>query len=122
MGRRDQCHAFQCLDSALCLTGLGGFGLEAAHEVFHMCPLGLLFLKGLLLLCQLFSALNFKGAVVAAVGCECALVQMDNLVAYCVDKVAIVGNQPQCAGIGLQPLLQPQAGVQVQVVGGFVQQ
>ena len=39
-----------------------------------------------------------------------------------VDEVAVVGNHQQGTGVLLQPLLQPQGRVQVQVIGRLVQQ
>jgi hypothetical protein len=39
-----------------------------------------------------------------------------------VHEVPIVRDKQQCTRIAGQPVLQPQAGIQIQVVGGFVQQ
>lgn len=47
---------------------------------------------------------------------------MDNFIHYRVKKVAIVGDQNQGARIALQPFFQPDNGIQIEVVGRFVEQ
>ena len=50
------------------------------------------------------------------------MLQAENAVGHAVEKFAVVGNDQQRAGIRQQPALQPQHGVEVEMVGGFVQQ
>ena len=39
-----------------------------------------------------------------------------------VEEVAVMGDQQQRPGIGLEPLLEPDHRVQIQMVGGLVEQ
>jgi len=39
-----------------------------------------------------------------------------------VEEVAIMGDEQQCTRVGTQPVLQPQHRVEVEVVGGLVEQ
>ncbi len=112
----------QCLDPALRLACLGCLGLEAADEAFHVRTLRLLFLVGLLLLRQTLGAGAFERRVAAAIEGQLALLQMDDVVDHRVEKVAVVGDQQQRAGIALEPVLEPEDRIQVEVVGRLVQQ
>ena len=67
-------------------------------------------------------ALALKRAVVAGVLEQSLLFDMDNFIHYRVKKVAIVGDQNQGARIALQPFFQPDNGIQIEVVGRFVEQ
>ncbi|MNQ40609.1 hypothetical protein D3C85_542680 [compost metagenome] len=71
---------------------------------------------------QLRGALAFKGRIVARIALELALVDVDDDVDHAVQEVAVVRDDDQRAGIALEPILQPDDRVQVQVVGGLVQQ
>ncbi len=122
MRGRQLFHAFQRLDPALCLTGLGGLGLEARDVLFHVRTLRLLLLVGLLLLGQTFGTSPLEGAVAAAIESDPALLDMGDVIDHGIQKIAVVGNQQQGAGVTLEPVFKPQNGVEVQVVGRFVEQ
>ena len=47
---------------------------------------------------------------------------MHDHVDHAVEKIAVMRNDDQRAGIALEPVFQPDDGVQIQVVGRFVQQ
>ncbi len=115
-------HSLKGFQSTLSLFGFTGFGAETTHKVFHMSALGLLFLKGLLLLGQPFGALALKGAVIAPVTVQLVIFKMHHHITAGIDEIPVVGDQHQCAFIAAQPLLQPQAGIEVEVVCGFVEQ
>ncbi len=122
MSRRNQLHTLQHLDTALRLLGLGRFGAETVDVALQMRHTLLLTLIHRLLLRQARGALNFKRAVVAGVLEQSLLFDMDNFIHYRVKKVAIVGDQNQGARIALQPFFQPDNGIQIEVVGRFVEQ
>ncbi|MNZ89409.1 hypothetical protein D3C78_1083330 [compost metagenome] len=115
-------HPLQGLDPALGLTGLGGLGLEAGDVAFHVRTLRLLLLVGLLLLGQTFGTGALEGAVATAVQGDLALIDVGHVVDHGIEEVPVVGNQHQGAGITLEPLFEPDDGVEVQVVGRFVEQ
>ena len=112
----------QPLHPALRLAGLAGLGLEAVDELLQVRALGLLLLVRDLLLAQVLGALALEGGVVAHVQPGLAVVEMQGVRAHPVEELAVVADQQQGAGILEQPLLQPQHRVQVEVVGGFVEQ
>ncbi|CGX35718.1 Uncharacterised protein [Salmonella enterica subsp. enterica serovar Typhi] len=122
MSRRNQLHTLQHLDTALRLLGLGGLGAETVDVALQMRHTLLLTLIHRLLLRQARGALNFKRAVVTGVLEQSLLFDMDNFIHYRVKKIAIVGDQNQGAWIALQPFFQPDNGIQIEVVGRFVEQ
>ncbi|MNS66209.1 hypothetical protein D3C72_994110 [compost metagenome] len=87
-----------------------------------MRTLGLLFLVGLLLLRQALGPGALEGGVAAFVQVQLALLDVQHMVDHGIEEVAVVGDQQQRAGVALEPVLQPQDSVQVQVVGGLVEQ
>ena len=122
MCRRQFLETLQRLDPALRLARLGGLGLEAGDEAFHVRTLRLLFLVGLLLLSQPLGAGPLESGIAAAVEGQLAVFQMHHVVHHRIEEVAVVGDQHQSAGITLEPLFQPEDGVQVEVVGRLVEQ
>ena len=63
-----------------------------------------------------------KSGVIALVEIQFALFQFQHTVADRFQKIPIVGHQQQGRFLVAKPVLQPFDGVQIQVVGGFVQQ
>ena len=122
LGRHQLSHPFQCLQAALGLFGFTGLVTEAVHKRLHVRPLSLLALIGHLLLGHTLGASVFKGAVVTLVEVEFQVFHMDDFVHYGIDKVTVVADQHQCTLIGFNPTLQPVHGIQIQVVGGFIEQ
>ena len=112
-------HGFQ---PALGLTGLGGLVAEAVHIGLHVGHLPLLLLVHGLLLGQLLGALQLEVGVAAGVFVELAVLDVDDAVDDRIEEVAVVRNQHQRALIALEPLLQPDDGIQIQVVGRFIEQ
>ena len=122
MRRGEGLHAFQFLEAALGLLGLGGLVAEAAHEVIDFGYAALLLLEAGLLVGQALGAQALEVGVVALVGLQLLVLDLQDAPAGGVDEVAVVGNHQQGTGVLLQPLLQPQGRVQVQVIGRLVQQ
>ena len=120
--RLGACQLGQALHAALGLARLAGLGLEAVDELLQVGALGLLLLVRDLLLAQVLGALSLEGGVVADVEPGPAVVQVQGMGAHPVEELAVVRDQQQGAGVLEQPLLQPQHRVQVEVVGGFVEQ
>ncbi len=122
MGRSDFLHPLNRLQAALGLPGFIGLGAKTAHIGFHMRNLLLLLFEGRVLLSELLRPLVLIGGIVTHVQVQFGVFQGHNAVDHIVQKVPVVRDDDQCARIALQPLLQPQGRVQVQVVGGLVQQ
>jgi len=120
--RRQLLHFFQRLDAALGLLRLAGLGLEAGDEALQVRDLQLLFLKPGLLQFQLLRAQDFKGRVIAAVAGQLHLVDVQHDVADRIQEFAIMRNHDQGAGIAPQPVLQPDDGIQIKMVGRLVEQ
>ena len=119
--RRNFFHAVQSLDTALRLLGFAGLGLEACNELLQMRNLVLLLSKGVLLEFHLLGTHVFKLAVVAAVAHELACVDVQGDVGHRIQKFAVMADDDHRAFVALEPSFQPHQGVQVQVVGRFVE-
>ena len=111
----------QPLHPRLRLLGLAGLGFEAVDEGLQVGAFGLFFQVGDLLQPQMFGALTLKIGVIARIQLRGAIVQMQNVGGHVVEKLAVVRNHQQRAGIALEPFFQPHHGIQVQVVGGLVE-
>ena len=122
MGGQDLLHPLHGFEPALGLTGLGGLVAEAIHIGLHVGHLPLLLLVHGLLLGQVLGPLQFEVGVAAAVFVELAVLDMDDAIHHGIEEVAVVRNEHQRALIALEPLLQPDDGVEIQVVGRFIQQ
>ena len=122
MGRRQLFHAFQGLDPALGLAGLGSLGLEPCDVAFHVRTLRLLLFKGLLLLGQAFGTRAFERGIAATVKGDFLLFDMGDVIDHGVEEIPVVGNQQQGALVTLEEVFQPQDRIEIQVVGRFVEQ
>ena len=87
-----------------------------------MRTLHLFLLERALLLMQLLGALMLETGVVTGIKLRLALVQVQRMRGHAIEEFTIVRNQQQGARIFQQPLLQPQHGIQIQMVGRLVQQ
>jgi len=121
VGRRQGLHALQFLKPALRLLGLGGLVAKSTHKIIDFDNAPLLFLKIGLLVCQSLCSHPFEVRIVTLIGKQLLLLDMQYAFTGRIDKVAVMGDHQQGAGVLLQPLLQPQCGIQVQVIGGFIQ-
>ena len=66
--------------------------------------------------------LHLEVAVVAGVGGEVAVLEVQDAPDHLVQELAVVRDQKQRAAVGAQPALQPQQRIEVQVVGRLIQQ
>ena len=105
--RGNQLHAFQHLDTALRLLGLGGLCAETINIALQMGDFLLLALKQRLLLRQFRRPLALEGGVVASVFVQRLLLDMQDFIDNRVEEIAVMGDQHQRAGVAFQPLLQP---------------
>ncbi len=118
------CDVLQTLD--LFLLGLGagghrGLGAEAVDEFLQVRDLallvlelgGLLFLAGVLLVQVV--------VVVAGVLVEPAAAQFEDARAKRIQEFAIVGNEDQPAGVTREIVLEPEQGLEIEVVGRLVE-
>src|SRR3546814_4165722 len=112
----------QALHPALRLLGLAGLGLETVDEALQVRAFDLFLVVRDLLLAQLLGALALEGGVVADVQLRAAALQVQGVGADVVEELAVVADQQQRARVLEQPLFQPQHRVQVEVVGGLVEQ
>ena len=79
-------------------------------------------LVGRLLLREPGHALRLEAAEVARIGIDAAVVDMQHAPDHGIEEIAVVRDDEQGAGVGLQPALQPEHGVEIEVVGGLVEQ
>jgi hypothetical protein len=96
--------------------------LKRSMNFLQVFAFGLFFLEGDLLQAQMLGPLPLKGGVVARIQLGPLLVQMQGVGTDAVEELAIVRDHQQRAGILEQPLLEPQHRIQVQMVGGLVEQ
>ena len=75
-----------------------------------------------LLLGKARRALALKGAVVAGVLEHGLLFDMNDFIHHRVEEVAVMGDENQSALIALEPLLQPNNRIEIEVVGRFIEQ
>ena len=122
LGQLDLFDLVERLDAALHLRGLGGVGPEAVDEALLLGEHGLLAREGGLLIGLADGALALVEIVVAGVGDDFAGVDLGDLRDDAVHELAIVRGHQQRAGIGLEELLQPDDGFDVEVIGRLVHQ
>src|SRR5216117_1090494 len=103
----DQLHSLDRLDAALHLLRLRRLGAKAVDESLQMRDLTLLLRVRGLLLRERLRALALELRIVAAVNAELARVEMDDRAHDSVQKVAIVCDEEQRAGVVNEPILEP---------------
>ena len=67
-------------------------------------------------------ALHFEIRVVATVALQLLLVDVQDDVHYAVEKVAVVRDDQQRSLVALEPVLHPEDGIEIQVIGRLIQQ
>jgi hypothetical protein len=112
----------QRLQPALRLFRLGGLGAEAGDEGFHVRDHARLFFETCLLGGELGRARVLEGRVVAGVEREFCRLDVRDVGDAAVEEVAVVRHHQQRAAVIRQPLFEPDHGVEVEVVGRFVEQ
>jgi hypothetical protein len=122
VSRCDELHFLERLHAALRLPGLGGLGLEAIDEALQMGDRFLLLLVGALLQRKLLRAKDLELRVVAAVARHPSILQMQRDVAHRVQELAVMRNHDQRAGVAVQPVLEPDDRVEIEVIRRLVEQ
>ncbi len=122
MRGRDALHALERLQATLRLARLRCLGAKALDERLHVADLALLAHEQRGLLRELGGALLLELRVVAAIRRCLAVLDVDDAIGDAVEELAIVGDEQQRAGVLAQPRLEPQDGVEVEMVGGLVEQ
>ena len=113
---------FHGLDAALCLFGFGRLGFKTVHKGLQMRA----FFVGFDMLgCRPLDfrcPLTIKIGVAAGVELQLLILQGQNVSAQVVQELSVVSHDDQGALIAQQRFFQPGNGVDIQVVGRFVQQ
>ena len=122
MGRGDARKPLQRFNAALCLLGFGCLGTEAADKIFQVRDFFLLLVESLILLRYALSAGALEIVVVSAVAINHMVVNMGNTVDAGIEKFAVMRNQNKAAGVASKVLFKPENRLQVEVIGGFIQQ
>ena len=113
---------FQCALTAGRLFGLGGVGGEAGDEFLELLDLFLFFLIGFLHLTDQKTGGFIPEIVVARIERDLSVINVCNVGADLVEEIAVVGDDNDCIGEVDQKFLQPVDGVQIQMVGGLVEE
>ncbi len=123
-GRPDllQFDLFQSPLSGGSLLGFGGVGGEAGDEFLQLLDLLFFFLVGLLHLPHQQLAGFVPEVVVAGVELNLAVVDVCSVGAYLVQEITVMGYYNDSIFKIDEEVLQPRNGIQIQMVGGLVQQ
>src|SRR4026207_2013640 len=113
VGRRDALQPVQRLETALRLPRLRGLGTEARDESRHVRDLALLLLVSRLLHCQLRCPLPLELRIVAGIGDQAPIVDVQHMSDAGVEELTIMRYQEQRARIARQPPREPQHRVEV---------
>ncbi len=118
----DRLHARQHLDPRLRLFGLGRLIAEPVDEFLDMGALGILFDLGLGVQFQLHAPGRLEPIIAALIEFQLSLFQVKDFADHPVQQSPVMADQQYGALIAPQIFLQPQPRLQVQVVGGLIQQ
>jgi hypothetical protein len=122
VGGLDLAHPGQHLDPALRLARLGGLGTEAVDVALQVRRLALLLGRQCQVVGQALGARSLAGRVVAGEKLQLAVLDGEDMGGDDVEKIAVVRDQDQRALIALEPVFEPEDGVEVQMVGRLVEQ
>ncbi|OPZ72529.1 MAG: hypothetical protein BWY80_01109 [Firmicutes bacterium ADurb.Bin456] len=114
-------HFFQHLQAALGAPGgiLGGD--VASHKFLHPGNFPLLAIVFLNLLFHHFRFLLHKARIITGIAGNGAAFQLVNDPRQGIQEITVMGNNKNCPAVGTEVLFQPGQVVQIQVVGGFIQ-
>ena len=120
--RRDRLHPGQHLEPGLRLDGFARFGAKTVDERLQMGAPLLLFLQSLALQDLLFATLPLEARVAAAPEGELAAVEVKDVVGHVVEQVAVVADDQDRRGAGLEVVGEPQDAFEVEVVRRLVEE
>ena len=120
-GDHNRLDLVQSFNAALHLLGFGCLVSEALYELLGAFDLRLLALESSLELLYLQPSLLLVEGIVSAVACEPCIEELVDLVYGIVQKAFVVAYDQERALEGFQEALEPETGLDVQVVGGLVQ-
>ena len=115
-------YLFELLDAALHLYGLGGLVAETLNEVLDVGDFLLLVFVGSELLLAALGAETHELVVLHLVVRDAAAADFERAVGDVVDEGAVVAHEHHGTGFAAQELFQPADALDVEVVGGFVEQ
>ncbi len=118
----NRAEALEHLQPALRLSRLGGLGAEPVHERLHPLLCGFLLSPMGLALLEPHGPGADKGFVSPRVHLELLVVEVKDAVHRDIQEPAVVAHHEQGVGIVFKVALQPRRGLQIQVVGGLVQE
>ena len=122
MQRGQLFHPGEHLHAALRLPRLRGLGAEAVDERFQVRALALLLLVLRGREDHRRGALVLEARIVARVAPQPAVVDVHDYVHDAIEEVAVVRDDEERAAVALQPLLDPQYRVEIEVIGGLVEE
>ncbi len=106
----------------MCLACLGRLGPELIDECLQPLAFRVLFLGEPAIERLALAALPLEGTVAAAIEDELSSVKMEDPVDRVVEQVAIVADHHHRVGIAADMLLEPERGLEVEVVGRLIEQ
>ena len=115
-------HPLQRLEPALRLPCFGGLVAESIDECLHSLPLAPKTFARAPRMLDLGRAQPFERAVVSGVDADPAVTDQGDVIDDGIEKLPIVGDQQECPGVTPQPRLQPDHGVDVEMVRGLVEE
>ena len=118
----DEFESIEGFDAALRLTRFGRFGAESVNIALQMRDVALLLCVLRLLLEQALGTCAFKLGVVAFVAGERLLCNLNRVRTQRIEEISVVRDDELSCRVAFEVLFQPQYGIQVQMVGRFVQQ
>ena len=118
----DALHLAERLDPALRLLRLGRLGAEALDEAFQLGDAPLLVVRAPSEQLALLRGLLYVAVEVAREKRQPARPQLGDVRGEPVEEPAVVADEDQAAGEALQEALEPNHGLEVEVVGRLVEQ
>jgi len=120
--RHDAFHPLQHLQAALGLARLARLGAKPIDERGDLGDPAHLTRLQPLLQCQLLDSLLLELRVIAGIRSDGLVLDVQHPIDDGIEEFAVMRDHQQGAGERGQPFLQPDDGVEIQVIGGFVQQ
>ena len=118
----DALHAIQSLEPALRLARLGRLGAKAFDIFFKVGDFALLLRIHRRLHGEARGALLFERRIVASRERQFLRVQIGDMGDAGIEKIPVMRHQQQGSAITGEPLLKPNHGFQIEVVGGLIEQ